>query len=78
MKGSRLLETSQTRSTNTAVLTLSQAVPFGLAKFHVEQTREGRGLTQATAEFRRKSLVTVDMTAVKSGTDGKSELPDSQ
>lgn len=77
MKGSRVLEGSQTRSTNTAVLTLSEAVPFGLARFRVEQSREERGLTRATEQFRRKSLIEVEMTAVKAGTDAKSELPSS-
>jgi hypothetical protein len=76
-KGSRVLETSLTRSTNSGVLWLSSAVPFGLAKLQVNLTRDEKGLTAPVDAFRRKSLVEVELSAVAQGTDAKSELPES-
>lgn len=76
-KGSRVLQTNSNRSTNTAVLSLSEAVPFGLAKFQVTVTREEKGLTASVDAFQRKSLVEVEQQAVAVGTDARSELPDS-
>lgn len=76
-KGSRVLQDNLSRSTNAGTLWLSDAVPFGLAKFQVAQTREVKGLTASVDEFRRKSLVEVVVSAVATGKDAKSELPDS-
>jgi hypothetical protein len=76
-KGSRVIQDNLTRTTNAGTLWLSDAVPFGLAKYQVTQTREEKGLTATVDEFRRKSLVDVDVSAVAQGKDAKSELPDS-
>jgi hypothetical protein len=76
-KGSRVFETKLMRSTNSGVLWLSDAVPFGLAKLQVSVTRDEKGLTASVDAFRRKSLVEVELSAVAQGADAKSELPDS-
>jgi hypothetical protein len=76
-KGSRVLQTNVSRSTNVAEQWLSDSLPFGLAKFQVNLTREEKGLTQSVDEFRRKSFVEVEMSAVAQGNEAKSELPDS-
>jgi hypothetical protein len=77
MKGSRVLQNDRSRSTNSATLWLSDAVPFGLAKFRVTTTYEEKGQTAAVSDFRRKSAVEVQLSAVAQGTDAKSELPES-
>lgn len=76
-KGTLVLSNNMTRSTNAAVLWRSDAIPFGLAKFQVSVTREEKGLTAGPDEFKRRSLVEVEMSAVKQGTEAKSELPES-
>jgi len=76
-KGSRVLQNNVSRSTNVAEQWLTESLPFGLAKFQVNLTREEKGLTQSVDEFRRKSLVEVEMSAVAQGNEAKSELPDS-
>ncbi|MFN0054561.1 MAG: hypothetical protein ACKV0T_20490 [Planctomycetales bacterium] len=75
-KGSRLLQDKMSRSKNSGVLWLTDTLPFGLARYQVSVTREERGLTSQANEFRRTSLIEVDMSAVASGNDGRSELPD--
>ncbi|MSR57282.1 MAG: hypothetical protein EXS05_06390 [Planctomycetaceae bacterium] len=76
-KGSRTLQNNLTRSINSAVLWRSDAVPFGLAKFQVTLTREEKGLSASADEFKRRSLVEIDMSAIKQGVGAKSELPES-
>lgn len=76
-KGNRVLQNNISRSTNVGEQWVTDALPFGLAKFQVNLTREEKGLTQSVDEFRRKSLVEVEMSAVAQGTEAKSELPDS-
>lgn len=76
-KGNRVLQNNVSRSTNVADQWLAESLPFGLAKFQVNLTREEKGLTQSVDEFRRRSLVEVEMSAVAQGNEAKSELPDS-
>lgn len=76
-KGSRVFETNLMRSTNSGVLWLSDAVPFGLAKLQVSVTRDEKSLNAPVDAFRRKSQVEVEISAVAQGTDAKTELPDS-
>lgn len=78
LKGTRVTQDNLTRSTNAGTLWLSEAVPFGLAKFQVALTREEKGLTASVDEFRRKSLIEVELSVVAQGKDARSELPDSQ
>lgn len=77
LKGTRVIQNVTSRSTNAAVLWLSDAVPFGLAKFQVSITREEKGLTASVDAFRRKSLIEVEQQAVAVGADAKTELPNS-
>jgi hypothetical protein len=78
VKGSRVIQNNLTRSTNTATLSLADTLPFGLARYQVSLTREEKGLAATADEFKRKSLVEIDMTAVAKGTDAPaSELPES-
>jgi len=76
-KGNRVLQNNISRSTNVGEQWVTDSLPFGLAKFQVNLTREEKGLTQSVDEFRRKSLVEVEMSAVAQGAEAKSELPDS-
>ncbi|MBS0265189.1 MAG: hypothetical protein JSS02_24870 [Planctomycetes bacterium] len=77
-KGSRLIKQKTTRSSNVASLWRTDEVPFGLARYHVVETTEQKGLGATDAEFQRIGSVEVDMTAVATGNDSRSELPDSK
>ncbi len=75
-KGSRLFKSATSRSTNAAALWRSDEVPFGLARFHVSLTLEKKDLAASADEFKRASLIEVDMAAVATGKDARSELGD--
>lgn len=79
-KGSRVLESDTSRSTNTAELWLTKDVPFGVAKMKVTVTREEKDSTAPADEFKPASDVAVELTVVEIGGADKatSDLPDAQ
>ncbi len=77
-KGSRLLEDKRSRSKNTATLWLSEKLPFGLAKFKVNIERDQKLPTSPPEEFKRASVIDVEMVAVEIGTNARSEIAESE
>jgi hypothetical protein len=77
-KGSRVFQKATSRSTNAASLWLSDAVPFGLARFQVTLTQEQKELAATADEFKRASLTEVEMAVVATGNDARSELGDAK
>lgn len=73
-KGERTFQSATSRSTNAASLWLSDDVPFGLAKFQVTLTQEKKELAASDDEFKRASLIEVEMAVVATGGDSRSEL----
>jgi len=55
-------------------LYLSEAVPFGLAKWSVKITQEAKGEVESRSEFQFVSEITVDMTARRIEGNARSEL----
>lgn len=77
-KGSRMYQKATNRSTNAASLWLSDDIPFGLAKFQVTLTIEQKEIGASADEFKRTSLIEVDMSAVATGADARSEFGDAK
>lgn len=75
-KGERSFENATSRSTNAASLWLCDEVPFGLARFQVTLTQDKKDLAASADEFKRASLIEVDMAIVATGNDARSELGD--
>jgi len=75
-KGTRVLRKATTRSSNSGALWLSDDVPFGLARFQVALIQEQKELGASDEEFKRTSLIEVDMSVVATGNDARSELGD--
>ncbi len=73
-KGERVFENATGRSANAASLWLSDEVPFGLARFQVTLTQDKKELAASAEEFKRASLIEVDMAVVATGNDARSEL----
>ena len=73
-KGERVLTTATTRSTNAASLWIGSDVPFGLARFQVSLTQEKKDIAASDDEFKRASLIEVEMAIVATGNDSRSEL----
>ncbi len=77
-KGSRVLQKTTSRSTNVASLWLSDQVPFGLARYRVSVTLDQKEIAATVDEFKRATLIEVDMAVVATGNDARSELGDAQ
>lgn len=77
-KGSRLLEDKRSRSKNAASLWLTNTLPFGIAKFSVNVERDAKLPTVSPDEFKRVSVIDVEMVAVETGTGARSELADAE
>jgi len=73
-KGSRLLEDKRSRSLNNATLWLAPKLPFGLAKFTVNIERDTKLPSAPPSEFKRTAVIEVEMAAVETGTNARSEL----
>lgn len=73
-KGSRLLQDKRSRSKNSATLWLTDAVPFGLAKFSVAIERDSKLPTSPVEDFKRSAVIAVEMNAVETGTNARSLL----
>jgi hypothetical protein len=78
-KGTRVvLQRTTNRSTNVGTLWRSDEVPFGLARFQVSVTLEEKEIAAPVDEFKRTSLIEVDMAVVATGDDARSVLVDDQ
>lgn len=77
-KGTRVYQKMTNRSTNIGSLWRSDDVPFGLARFQVSVTLEQKEIAAPVDEFKRTSLIEVDMAVVATGKDARSELGDDQ
>jgi hypothetical protein len=75
-KGTRALRKATSRSANSGSLWLSDDVPFGLARFQVALIQEQKEIGASDDEFKRVSLIEVDMSVVATGNDARSELGD--
>jgi len=75
-KGKRVFQNASSRSTNVGELWLSDAVPFGLARFHVTLAREEKPSSAPADEFARAVFAEVDMSVVATGNDARSEIGD--
>jgi hypothetical protein len=75
-KGARVYQKLTNRSTNIGTLWRSDDVPFGLARFQVSVTLEDKEIAAPVDEFKRTSLIEVDMSVVATGEDARSELGD--
>jgi len=75
-KGTRVFQRTTNRSTNSATLWRSDDVPFGLARFQVSVTLEEKEIAAPADEFKRTSLIEVEMAVVATGDDARSELGD--
>ncbi len=75
-KGTRVYQKKTNRSTNSGTLWRSDEVPFGLARFQVSVTLEEKEIAAPVDEFKRTSLIEVEMAVVATGDDARSELGD--
>lgn len=73
-KGSQTKDSNVNRSTNVGQIWVSQKVPFGVAKWRVVVTQENKDATAKKEEFKIGAEITVEMSAVKQGTDARSDL----
>lgn len=73
-KGSQTKESTTHRSTNQGQIWVSPQVPFGVAKWRVVIKQETKDATEKRDQFKDWAEITVEMSAVKQGTDGRSDL----
>ncbi len=73
-EGTLTMENAESRSVNRAQLWRSADVPFGLAQWNVNLTRELKLSYQPRSEFQGAGEVNVEMSAHESGTDAESRL----
>jgi hypothetical protein len=74
MKGVLVQESLTRRFRHETTLMQSNDVPFGLAQWTVEIAEERKAGVEARDQFKPVSKVTLNMQAVRIGTDAKSEL----
>ncbi|QDV52658.1 hypothetical protein [Gimesia fumaroli] len=77
-KGTFMSESPSARSKNEGTIWRTKEIPFGLAKWTVEITRETKGGTQPRSEFKMTSRIHVAMSAHEVGKNAESELPASR
>ncbi|WP_299468633.1 hypothetical protein [uncultured Gimesia sp.] len=77
-KGSFISESPTTRSKNEGTIWRTSEIPFGVAKWTVDITRDTKGGTQARSEFKMTSRIHVAMSAHEVGKNAESELPASR
>jgi hypothetical protein len=75
-KGSRILGSSTLKSSNEGQLWITDAVPFGIAKVQVKVQRFEKDATAADDAFKLVAEINSALTAVETGTDAQSDLPD--
>lgn len=74
MKGQTVRERPDARSTNAGEFWVSHDVPFGLAGWSVEVTRESKGSTEERAGFRHVSTISSEMKVRQVVRSAESEL----
>lgn len=74
LSGETTIESPTLRETHKAELWRTDEVPFGLARWRVRITIEGKDITDPRSAFRTLSTITVDMKAAEVGEDARSEL----
>lgn len=67
--GSVNMERRTSRTTNSAEYWISKDVPFGLARWKVNVTRDVKGQTDDRAAFKQVSRLTIEMKAQEKGVD---------
>tara|TARA_R110002111_G_scaffold262694_1_gene340206 strand:+ start:145775 stop:146671 length:897 start_codon:yes stop_codon:yes gene_type:complete len=77
-KGTFMSESPTTRSKNEGTIWRTSEIPFGVAKWTVEITRDTKGGTQPRSEFKMTSRIHVAMSAHEVGKNAESELPASK
>lgn len=77
-KGSNLIESLTTRSKNEGTIWRTSEIPFGMAKWTVDITRDTKGGTQPRTEFQMTSRIHVAMSAHEVGKNAESALPASR
>jgi hypothetical protein len=73
-KGEMQMETLTNRSTNSAEIWVSEALPFGVAKWTARAVTQEKNPTDARATFRPAVELTEEMTALEVGRGAESEL----
>lgn len=73
-KGKYEAENSQNHTVQEAELWRSDDVPFGLAQWTVKLTMERKGSNEARSAFKQVAQTLVEMKALETGTDAKSEI----
>jgi hypothetical protein len=73
-KGSQTKESSTHRSTNQGQIWVSPQIPFGVARWKVVLKQETKDATEKRDQFKDWAEITVEMSAIKQGTDGRSDL----
>jgi len=74
-KGTQVLETPITRSTNQAELALSDEVPFGPVMWKVNVVREVKDKLSPEDAFQKVSTITIEMQAVETGGGATGDIP---
>ena len=73
-KGKYEAENSQGHTVQEAELWRSDEVPFGLAQWSVKQSMERKGNNEPRSAFKQVAQTLVEMKALETGTDAKSEF----
>lgn len=73
-KGKYEAENSQGHTVQEAEIWRSDDIPFGLAQWTVKQTMERKGNNEPRSAFKQVAQSLVEMKALESGTDAKSEI----
>lgn len=73
-KGKYEAENSQGHTVQEAELWRSDEVPFGLAQWSVKQSMERKGNNEPRSSFKQVAQTLVEMKALETGTDAKSEI----
>ncbi|KAA0140108.1 hypothetical protein FYZ48_09310 [Gimesia chilikensis] len=77
-KGTFSSESTTTRSKNEGTIWRTKQIPFGVAKWTVDITRDTKGGTQPRSEFKMTSRIHVEMSAHEVGQNAETELPASR
>lgn len=73
-KGKHEAENLQNHTVHEAELWRSDEVPFGLAQWNVKLSMERKGSNEPRSAFKQESQTLVEMKALETGTDAKSEI----
>lgn len=74
LSGQTVIESPTLRETHKAELWRTDELPFGLARWRVRITIEGKDVTDPRSSFRTLSTITVDMKAAEVGDEARSDL----